>query len=96
MKQSVLNSTAIFEIHKVSESLSITSLWKPRRMMAWELLMTSWVKVKQSWQWAFTLKVWSVFIGLIRGLGYLLFVAPPQQEMIELARVKALQYRGLF
>ncbi len=40
--------------------------------------------------------IWKLISKFMKGLFCLLFETPPQQEVIEEARRKAMQYRGLF
>lgn len=64
-----------------------------------ELMNKFWAgirKLKELWQWILSLWIWRMISRFAGGLFNLLLVSPPEQEQIEQARVKAMQYRGVF
>lgn len=67
----------------------------------WTMELTDkfWVgirKLKELWRWILNLWIWRMISRFVGGLFNLLLVAPPEQEQIEQARIKAMQYRGVF
>ncbi|MGE3341655.1 MAG: hypothetical protein AB7J46_07210 [Candidatus Altimarinota bacterium] len=53
-------------------------------------------EAKQIWQTLAGLWLLKALGNVIRGIGCVLFVAPPEQQKIEQARMQAMQYRNIF
>ncbi len=95
MKQNVMNQTVILGSNE-GEWLSTNPFWKPWRLKIYELFMKVIFGAKQAWQKLAELWVLRTLGNVIRGIGCVLFIAPPQQEKIEQARMQAMQYRNIF
>jgi hypothetical protein len=91
MKQTAILSTSL------NDPNFVTDLGNP----SWITELTSkfWIgiqKLKEIWKWTWSLWIWEMISRFAQGLFNLLFAGPPMQEQIEQARVKAMQYRGVF
>lgn len=95
MKQNVMNQTAILGPNE-NEWLITNPLWNPWRLKVYEVFMKLAHGSKQVWQTLAGLWLLRALGNLIRGIGCVLFVAPPEQERIERARMQAMQYRNIF
>lgn len=95
MKQNVMNQTLIFG--PIENKWLITNpFWKPWRLKVYEIVMKIAHGAKQVWQTLAALWLLRALGNLIRGIGCVLFVVPPEQQKIEQARMQAMQYRNLF
>lgn len=95
MKQNVMNQTVIFGPNE-NEWPIANPFWKPWRLKVYEIVMKLAYGTKQAWQTLAGLWLLRALGNLIRGIGCVLFVAPPEQQKIEQARMQAMQYRNLF
>jgi hypothetical protein len=95
MKQNVMNQTVIFVPNK-NEWAITNPFWKPWRLKVYEIFMKLAHGSKQVWQTLAALWLLRALGNLIRGIGCVLFIAPPEQQKIEQARMQAMQYRNLF
>jgi hypothetical protein len=94
MKQNVMNQTVILGLNK-DERLFTESFWKHWRLKIYELVIKLATETKQAWQRLRSLWLLKTLGKVLREIFYMLFVPPPQQERIEEARMKAMQYRGI-
>ena len=95
MKHNVMNQTVIFG-PKENEWPIMNPLWKPWRLKVYEILMKLAHGTKQVWQKLVGHWIPKAFGNVIRRVGCLLFIAPPEQQKIEQARMQAMQYRNIF
>ncbi|MFZ3229976.1 MAG: hypothetical protein WA160_07215 [Pseudobdellovibrio sp.] len=95
MKQNVMNQTVILGPNE-NEWLIANPLWKSWRLKVYEVFMKLALGSKQVWQTFAGLWLLRALGNLIRGIGCILFVAPPEQQKIEQARMQAMQYRNIF
>ncbi len=63
---------------------------------AWASTFNWLQQLKYVWRWLRKLRIWGALLGAVRAVACVLFVSPPMQEQIEQARIKAIQYRGIF
>ncbi|MFN9068689.1 MAG: hypothetical protein ACK5V3_15790 [Bdellovibrionales bacterium] len=95
MKQNVMNQTAIFESNE-NEWLITNPFWKSWRLKVYEFTKKLASEAKRICQIIAGLWLLRTLGSVIRGLGCVLFVAPPQQQKCAQGRFQALQYRNLF
>ncbi len=95
MKQNVMNQTVILGPNE-DEWPFTNPLWKPWRLKVYEFFMKLAFGTKQVWQKLAGLWVLRALGNVLRGIVCVLFVAPPEQERIERARMQAMQYRNIF
>jgi hypothetical protein len=95
MKQKVMNLTVIFGPNE-NEWPITNPLWKPWRIKVYEIVMKLALGTKQVWQEVTGLWILKALGNVIRGIGCVLFIAPPEQQKIEQARMQAMQYRNIF
>ncbi len=95
MKQNVMNQTVIFGPNE-NEWPIANPFWKPWRLKVYEIVMKLGYRTKQVWQTLAGLWLLRALGIVIRGIGCVLFVGPPEQQKIEQARMQAMQYRNLF
>ncbi|MGE0631457.1 MAG: hypothetical protein AB7O96_03555 [Pseudobdellovibrionaceae bacterium] len=87
MKPNVINQIIFFEKPGQCENSFTVQFSKNLRLKGNAFVITVALVTKQAWE----------MLGkTIQGVICVLFVAPPQQEKIEEARTKVMQYRGLF
>jgi hypothetical protein len=95
MKQNVMNQTVTLGPNE-NGWLILNPLWKPWRLQVYEIFMRLAHGSKQVQKTLAALWLLRALGNLIRGIGCVLFVAPPEQQKIEQARMQAMQYRNLF
>lgn len=95
MKLNVMNQTVAFSLNE-NEWPIAKPFWKPWRLKVYEIVLKLAAGAKQGWQKLAELWVLRALGSVIRGIGSVLFIAPPQQEQIEQARMRAMQYRNIF
>lgn len=95
MKHNVMNQTVIFG-QSENEWPITNPFWKPWRLKVYEIVMKLTLGTKQAWQKLTGLWILKALGNVIRGIGCVLFISPPQQEKIEQARMQAMQYRNIF
>jgi len=95
MKQNVMNQTVIFGPNENKWPIA-NPFWKPWRPKVYEIVMKLVHEAKQVWQTLAGLWLLRSLGNVIRGIGCVLFVAPPEQQKIEQARMQAMQYRNIF
>ncbi len=83
MKQNVMNQTMILENNDNHKRLFTESFWNLWRLTFYKFLSIFKSAIKIIWE-------------IVRGIACLLFVSPPEQELIEQTRVRTLQYKGIF
>lgn len=95
MKQNVMTQTMVLRPDE-NEWLITNMFWKPWRHKVYETVMKLAHGTKQVWQKLAGFWFLRVLGNVIRGLGCVLFISPPEQEKIEQARMQAMQYRNIF
>lgn len=95
MKQNLMNRTVILGPNE-NEWLITNPFWKAWRLKGYEVFVKLGFGTKKVWQKLAGLWVLRTLGNVIRGTVYVLFVAPPEQERIERARMQAMQYRNIF
>ncbi len=95
MKQNTMNQTVIFGLNENEWPIK-NPFWKPWRLKGYEIVMKLAHESKQVWQTLAEFWLVRALGNLIRGIGCVLFIAPPEQQKIEQARMQAMQYRNLF
>jgi hypothetical protein len=95
MKQNVMNQTMILGPNE-NEWPITNPFWKLWRRKIYETFMKLAHEAKQVWQTLAGLWLLRSLGNVIRGIGCVLFVAPPEQQKIEQARMQAMQYRNIF
>ncbi len=95
MNQNVMNQTVTLGSSQ-GEWRFTNPFWKPWRPKVYELFMRLALKTKGAWKQFTGLWLLKALGNVIRGIGCVLFIAPPEQEKIEQARMHAMQYRNIF
>lgn len=95
MKQNVMIQTVILGANE-NEWPIANPFWKPWRLKVYEIVMKLALGSKQVWQKLAGLWLLRALGNVIRGIGCVLFIAPPEQQNIEQARMQAMQCRNLF
>jgi len=95
MNQNVMNQTMVLRPDE-NEWLVTNPLWKPLRLKVYETVIKLAHATRQVWQKLAGLWLLRALGNVIRGIGCVLFISPPEQEKIEQARMQAMQYRNIF
>lgn len=95
MKQNLMNQTVLLGLNE-DEWIFTNPFWKFWRTKIYGLFMKLVVATKQALQKLARLWILRALGNVIRGIVCVLFVAPPEQERIERARMQAMQYRNVF
>lgn len=95
MKQNLMNQTLILGPNE-GEWLFPNPFWKSWRLKGYEFFVKLSFGTKKVWRKLAGLWVLRGLGNVIRGVVCVLFVAPPEQERIERARMQAMHYRNIF
>ena len=95
MNQNSMNQTLILGPNE-GEWPFPNPFWKSWRLKGYEFFLKLSFGTKKVWQKLAELWGLRALGNVIRGIVYVLFVSPPEQERIERARMQAMQYRNIF